>query len=70
MLSNWTGLTFCRKELNINIIKYLYFTSFLEKIQSTCFSKEVTFSLQLTTPEGFVDSVDQDQTAHSVQSDL
>ena len=70
MLSNWTGLTFCRKELNINIIKYFYFTIFLEKIQSTGFSKEVPFSLQLTTLEGFVDSVDQDQTAHSVQSDL
>ena len=30
----------------------------------------LTFSLLLTTQEAFVDSVDQDQTAQNVQSDL
>ena len=32
--------------------------------------KELTFSLPMTTQEAFVDSVDQDQTAQNVQSDL
>ena len=35
----------------------------------TC-GKELTLSLLMMTQEGFVDSVDQDQTAQNGQSDL
>ena len=36
---------------------------------SSC-NTELTLSLLMKTPEAFVGNVDQDQTAHSVQSDL
>ena len=37
---------------------------------NTLFNRLLTISLLMTTQEAFVDSVDQDQTAQNVQSDL
>ena len=62
---------------------YKHFLHFLLRSQNSFLSGSLTLSFLLTTQEAFVDcvnqrsdctffvdSVDQDQTAHSVQSDL